>query len=146
VLATVSGTNPIALRRTDRATTTSGSATVSDASVLAIDKGRFVTGPGIPANSYVGTVTPGTSFLLSSSPTPQANVPATASATNPIALTDVVVSSIQYWDGSTWQSSCTQPQPPATDIYLNALQLITVTVTHPNGLVTMRRSFVKGPA
>jgi hypothetical protein len=38
----------------------------------------LVTGTGIPPFTYVGTVTVGTSFLLSSSPSAQFNVPATA--------------------------------------------------------------------
>jgi hypothetical protein len=70
--------------RTDTVTVTSGSATVTDASITAADQGRPVTGTGIPAGSYVGTVTPGTSFLLSSSPTSQVNVNGTASGSSAI--------------------------------------------------------------
>jgi hypothetical protein len=67
--------------RTDSVTTTSGSATVSDTSITSADQGRIITGTGIPANSYVGTVTSGVSFLLSSLTDTQANVNATASGT-----------------------------------------------------------------
>lgn len=70
------------LGRTDTATGTSGSATVTDASVTAADQGRpLAAGTGIPAGTYVGTVTPATSFLMSSSPYVQANVNATANFT-----------------------------------------------------------------
>lgn len=52
--------------RTDTATVTSGSGTVSDSSITWADFGKPVTGTGIPTNAYVGTVTSGTSFVLSS--------------------------------------------------------------------------------
>jgi len=52
--------------RTDTATVTSGSGTVADVSITWADFGKPVTGTGIPTNAYVGTVTPGTSFVLSS--------------------------------------------------------------------------------
>ncbi|HML00760.1 MAG TPA: hypothetical protein VK428_11265 [Acidimicrobiales bacterium] len=69
------------LPRSDPATVTSGSDTVDDTSIQAVDKGLPVTGTGIPAGTYVGTVTPGTSFLLSSSPTSQVNVDASDNGT-----------------------------------------------------------------
>lgn len=58
--------------------TTNGSATVTNSLIQASDLGAPITGTGIPANSYVGTVTPGVSFLLSSSTSSQVNVNATA--------------------------------------------------------------------
>ena len=67
--------------RTDTATVISGSPMVFDSSIQSVDNSKPVTGTGIPANTYVGTVTPGTSFLLSSSPTSQVNVNATANGT-----------------------------------------------------------------
>lgn len=70
--------------RTDTATVTNGSATVADTSITAADQGKLVTGTGIPINTYVGTVTAGTSFLLSSSATSQVNVNATANGTSAI--------------------------------------------------------------
>ena len=70
-----------ATSRTDTATVTSGSDSVADSSIAAADQGKEVTGTGIPAGTYVGTVTPGTSFLLSSSQTSQVNVNATANGT-----------------------------------------------------------------
>lgn len=69
--------------RTDTVTVTSGSATVADTAIVATDKGRpLAATTGIPSGTYVGTVTAGTSFLLSSSPTSQVNVVATAAATS----------------------------------------------------------------
>lgn len=67
--------------RTESVTTTSGSPTVSDTGIAANDQGRLITGTGIPASAYVGTVTPGVSFLLSSRPDSQVNANATASGT-----------------------------------------------------------------
>jgi hypothetical protein len=67
--------------RDDTVGITNGSATVTDALITANDRGFGVTGPGIPTGTYVGTVTPGVSFLLSSSPSSQVNVTATATGT-----------------------------------------------------------------
>ena len=64
--------------RTDTAVVTSSSATVADTSILTADYGRAVTGVGVPAGTYVGTVTNGVSFLLSSTSGSQNNVNATA--------------------------------------------------------------------
>ena len=75
--------------RTDAATVTSGSDNVLDASIKASDTGNTVTGTGIPAGTFVGTVTAGTSFLLSSSATSQVNVNATASGTSVVLGTSV---------------------------------------------------------
>ncbi|MGH9093830.1 MAG: hypothetical protein ACRDXE_01580, partial [Acidimicrobiales bacterium] len=75
---------PIALpvygSRTDAgATVTSGSATVTDAAITAADVGRPTGGnAGIPANTYVGTVTPGVSYTLANAPFGGAAVLATA--------------------------------------------------------------------
>jgi hypothetical protein len=63
------------------ATVTLNSPTVLDAGIQASDIGDTVTGTGIPAGTFVGTVTAGTSFLLSSSATSQVNVNATANGT-----------------------------------------------------------------
>lgn len=68
------------------ASTTNGSATVTDPAIRTADQGRPVTGTGIPTNTYVGTVTNGTSFLLSSSPTSQVNVNATATGSTALTL------------------------------------------------------------
>lgn len=77
-----SGANALtytAASRTDTGSTTNASATVGDTSITTADKGKVVTGAGIPAGSYVGqTMTAGTSFKLSSSPTSQVDVTATA--------------------------------------------------------------------
>ena len=45
---------------------TAGCGTVADTSITWSDFGKPVTGTGIPTNAYVGTVTAGTSFVLSS--------------------------------------------------------------------------------
>ncbi len=58
-------------------TVTNGSATVADTAANASDHGEPISGAGIPPNTYVGTVTPGTGYLLSSSPISQVNVLAT---------------------------------------------------------------------
>jgi Tfp pilus assembly protein PilV len=61
-------------------TTTNGSATVKDSSIASTDAGKLVTGSGIPANSYVGTVTAGTSFTLVSQPGGSTAVKATGAS------------------------------------------------------------------
>jgi hypothetical protein len=76
-------------QRTDLVTLTSGQPAVTDSSITAADQGRGVSGSGIPANSYVGTVTPGVSFLLSSSATKQVNVNATTTGSSPLTLAGV---------------------------------------------------------
>lgn len=50
--------------RTDPATVTSGSPTVTDATITASDAGRTVTGTGVPASATVGNVVAGTSFEI----------------------------------------------------------------------------------
>lgn len=51
--------------RTDSGTTvTNGSPTVLDASIVASDQGRPVSGTGIPSNAFVATVSVGVSFTL----------------------------------------------------------------------------------
>lgn len=71
--------------RTDAAcATTSGSATVTDAACVASDVGNPVSGTGIPASTYVGTVTPGVSFTLVDA---SGATPVNATATNnPVSL------------------------------------------------------------
>lgn len=59
--------------------TTSASPTVTDTSIVATDVGRSVTETNVPASSYVGVVSAGVSFGLSSSAT--SNVPVNATAT-----------------------------------------------------------------
>jgi len=61
--------------------TTNGSATVTDTSITALDAGKGVTGSNVPAGTYVGTVTAGVSFKLSSSQTAQVDVNATGTGT-----------------------------------------------------------------
>ena len=76
-------------QRSDPATVNGGSDSVSDAFITAADLGRPVSGTGIPAGTFVGTVTAGSSFLLSASATSQINVLATKSnnTDNPPSVT-----------------------------------------------------------
>lgn len=63
--------------------TTNGSSTIKDPAILASDVGKQVTGPGIPAGSYVGTPNPGVSFPLWKSPvSPGPTQNATATSTS----------------------------------------------------------------
>lgn len=78
---------PVAFTRTDAASVfTSGSATVTDAAITTADGAvgayRLAVGPGIPINTFVGvgTVVNGVSYKLSSSPTAQVDVLATATS------------------------------------------------------------------
>jgi hypothetical protein len=73
-------------QRTDPATVTNGQDSVTDDFIVAADTGRQVTGTGIPAGTYVGTVTPGVGFLLSASPTSQINVNATTTSSSGVTL------------------------------------------------------------
>lgn len=82
----------VQMTTTDSATTKSGSSTITDSAIQAGDLGRLVTGPGIPANSYVGTVTAGNSFVLSSSPSTSTAVNATATASTSIVISGDVYS------------------------------------------------------
>lgn len=104
-------TNPVSVKvgfvyplvRVDTVGTTSGSNVVTDPSITSADTGRSVTGAGIPANSFVGTVTPGVQFLLSSSATAQSGVNATATASGVAATLAPVVTPVT-WQG---KQSCT---------------------------------------
>lgn len=85
--------------RTDAgAGTTNSSDVVTDALITAADFGKAVSGAGIPANSFVGTVTAGVSFLLSSTSGTQTNVNATATATVSIKIGTTVLTK---WAGGT---------------------------------------------
>jgi hypothetical protein len=53
------------LGRTDAGCVTNSTATVSDVQVQAVDLGKSVTGSGIPAGTYVISVTLGTGFVMS---------------------------------------------------------------------------------
>ena len=72
--------------RADACGTTNGSPVVTDAAIGAGDAGVPLTGPNVPAGSYVGTVTPGVSFRLSSSPVAQVDVNATATGAVTLAI------------------------------------------------------------
>lgn len=50
--------------RIDTANVTGASATVADTSAIASDVGKGVSGPGIPADAYILSVVPGTSFTM----------------------------------------------------------------------------------
>ncbi|MGB4768213.1 MAG: hypothetical protein WBP22_03055 [Candidatus Saccharimonas sp.] len=62
-------------------TVTGGSPVIADSRITAADQGKLVSGAGIPGATYVGTVTDGVSFLLSSSPSAQVDVNATGNFT-----------------------------------------------------------------
>lgn len=79
--------------RSDTCGVTSGNAVITDTSITAADFGKPVSGTGIPANSYVGTVIPGVSFRLSS-----------ATYTNVDRLTTQTNASIALTIGTTAQS------------------------------------------
>lgn len=96
--------------RTDAATVVKGSDSVADTSITAADQGSVVTGTGIPAGTYVGTVTAGSGFLLSSSPTSQVNVLATD---NGISVT-ITTNSNTPTNSSLYQL-CYQGQGPPGD-------------------------------
>jgi hypothetical protein len=70
----------VAQSRVDTAGITSGQSLVTDASIVAGDAGRAVSGTGIPAVAYVSSVIANTSFVLSSSPI--TSTPVNATATN----------------------------------------------------------------
>ena len=68
----------VAAPRIDIGATVFDSPIVTDPAITPDDQGKLVTGNGIPEGCYVGTVTPGSAFLLSSNPTLQIDVVATA--------------------------------------------------------------------
>lgn len=77
--------------RTDAAaSTTNLQPTVTDSAILSADNGRaVVTGTNLPTTgAYVGTVTNGVSFLLSSSPSSQVNVNATGTGAAGVTIAD----------------------------------------------------------
>jgi hypothetical protein len=81
--------------RTDVATVTNASSTIADASITAADFGKSVQGVGIPNSSFVGTVTPGTSFVLSSTQAVSTSINATAAGTS------VFIAPFEYpWRGA----------------------------------------------
>lgn len=123
--------------RDDAATVTSGSATVTDASIASTDAGKLVTGTGIPPFTYVGTVTPGVSFLLSSTPSPQVDVPATADGTTvtvtPACIVSVNVTSntAGIYQNSTGNVTSDQGTGNSDTETLTVLNPPTVTITTP---------------
>jgi hypothetical protein len=65
---------------------TSGSDRVTDTKIMTTDQGKSVLGTGIPPGTFVGTVTAGASFLLSSSATSQVNVSATGNGNGTVVI------------------------------------------------------------
>lgn len=85
------------------ATVTSGSATVACTSVTTAMAGMPVSGPGIPANTYVGTtITGGVSFKLSSTIGSQTDVLATTNGTQVTLGNDLATYMNRYfiWEGT----------------------------------------------
>jgi hypothetical protein len=90
----------VAASRSDSVTTTSGSPTITDASITTADQGRLVTGTGIPNNSYVGTVTAGVSFLLSSSTSAQVNANASASGSITATIKSIIPQNVNLFSSA----------------------------------------------
>jgi hypothetical protein len=86
--------------------TTRSSDVVTDPLAVAADVGRSIVGTGIPTNTYIGTVTPGVGYLLSSSPTSQINVNATATGSPSVTLGSTSVCLYNY------ANSYNGPNPP----------------------------------
>lgn len=110
--------------RTDAATVTSGSPVVLDASITAGNVGKPVTGTGIPANTYVGTVTVGVSFRLTSSRSSQVDVNATANGTKVTigqTLADYVTTSPRFVWESQRNADATAPKQRWSYVGLYAL-------------------------
>ena len=68
-------------QRTDTVTYSNVGSTITDATIAAVDLGKPVAGTNIPVPSYVGTVTAGVSFVLSSTPNTSTPVSPTGSGT-----------------------------------------------------------------
>lgn len=102
---------PTAFTRTDTGCgTTISTNSVTDPFVVGGDQGtyRLVVHPNIPPNTFVGTVTASTSFLLSSSPTSQIDVLAIASGSSLIInlSTNAYVGTVTAGSPSTFKLSC----------------------------------------
>lgn len=92
-------------------TLTAGSANVTDVmSSVALEKGLAVSGPGIPADCYIISVTSGTAFTLSS--------PATASGTGTQILGTMRASAPSFVNPYSYSAMPT-PLPPPRWSYLN---------------------------
>jgi hypothetical protein len=96
-----------------------------------------VTGTGIPPFTYVGTVTPGVSFLLSSTPSAQVDVPATSDGTT-VTVTPACIVSVNVTSntGGTYQNdtgNVTSDQGTGNNDVesLSVLNPPTVTITTP---------------
>lgn len=108
----MAGTGPILVagsgitfRRRNAAThsinipSTSSGATITDPQIQSYHFGQQITGTGIPANSFVGTVTPGVSFLLSSTQGSQTNVAAIGTGAVVATLGNLLELTTQWQDG-----------------------------------------------
>ena len=69
----------VAPSRHDRCDTTADSPTITEPAITSQDRGKMATGSGIPECSSLGTVVPGRSVELCTSPTHQADIAVTAS-------------------------------------------------------------------
>src|SRR5215467_4651673 len=68
--------NQIATQRQDTVTTANGGTSVTDSSTLASDVGKGVSGPGIPSDALIVSVTAGASFVMSKAATASGTVTA----------------------------------------------------------------------
>jgi Tfp pilus assembly protein PilV len=96
------------IQRTDTASYSSSSSTITDATISASDVGALVSGANLPSPSYVGTVTPGvgaapSTFVLSSSPDTTVAVAPTGSGTAVSLVRQVNCTSTSSQDGETFQ-------------------------------------------
>jgi hypothetical protein len=113
-----SGTSPGA--RTDTVSGTTGSSMITDPSIQADDTGRIVTGSGIPANSFVGTVTDlGPTTLAANSGVPYTGSFQLVDANgNPVSVTAPTTSIMLSGEAGPGLTSATQTVDPlynATD-------------------------------
>ena len=72
--------SPDPVSQTKTGTSTTGSANVAFSDTTGIDRGDQISGPGVPAGTFVGTITPNTSIFMSSSTWQDAPVNAGAGA------------------------------------------------------------------
>jgi hypothetical protein len=147
VLTATSGSTQVSLtgatisksRVDSAAAVTSGSGAVTDSAITTSDVGRLVTGPGIPPLTYVGSVTAGTSFTLSSSPSVGlGDVTATAGGTGVTISPDCVVAAAVttntagVYQNSTGTVSSTEGGASAGDTEsLTVIDPPSVTITTP---------------
>jgi Tfp pilus assembly protein PilV len=105
---TWSGITSACIQRTDTASYSNASSTITDATISSGDVGAFVSGANIPSPSYVGAVTPGSppsvpaTFVLSGSPDTTVPVTPTGSGTSVNLVRQVNCTSTSTQNGATF--------------------------------------------